>query len=82
MIRLVIATPVRLIGDLIQVECRNQPDIRIAGCVNNKAMALALKDQCDVMLVSHTMEDALSLVQTIGRSTKVVCDRYHGHAQC
>lgn len=68
MIRLVIATPVRLMSDLIQVACRNQPDIRIVGCAADKTMALALRDQCDVLLVSHAMEDALALTQTIGKS--------------
>jgi len=69
MIRLVIATPVRLMSDLIQVACKNQPDIRIVGCVVDKAQALALQDQCDVLLVSQSMPEALGLVQQIGKST-------------
>lgn len=66
MIRLIIATPVRLMSDLIQVACRNQADIQIVASVGDKAQALAVRDRCDVMLVSHSMDEALALVQQLG----------------
>ena len=69
MIRVLVVTPVRLLSDLIQVACKNQPDIRVVGCVSEKAQALGYQNDCDVMLVSHAVEDVLTLIQTYGRST-------------
>jgi len=64
MIRVLVVTPVRLLSDLIQVACKNQPDIRVIGCVSEKAQALGYQNDCDVMLVSHAVEDVLTLIQT------------------
>ncbi|HZQ08344.1 MAG TPA: response regulator transcription factor [Anaerolineae bacterium] len=71
MIRVLIVTPVRLIGDLLQVVCSSQADLSVVGCVSDKAQALANKARCDVMLVSHSLENngALSLLQAAGRPT-------------
>jgi two-component system, NarL family, nitrate/nitrite response regulator NarL len=66
MIRVLVVTPVRLLSDLIQVACKNRPDLAVIGCVKEKAEALPYRDQCDVMLVSHAVPDILSLVQTFG----------------
>jgi two-component system, NarL family, nitrate/nitrite response regulator NarL len=69
MTRVLIVTTVRLLSDLIQVACKNQPDLTVVGCVDTKAQALTYQNRCDVILVSHDVEDALTLVQTFGRST-------------
>lgn len=65
MTRVLIVTPVRLMGDLLQVVCCSQADLSVVGCVSDKAQALANKDRCDVMLVSHSLENngAFSLLQ-------------------
>lgn len=67
MIRVLVVTPVRLFSDLIQVACQDQPDLRVIGCVTDKTQADTFRNKCDVMLVSHAVEDALMLVQTFGR---------------
>lgn len=69
MIRVLVVTPVRLLSDLIQVACKNQPDLKVIGCVTQKADALPFRDQCDVMLVSHAVPDIFSLLQTYGPQT-------------
>lgn len=67
MIRVLVVTPVRLFSDLIQVACRDQQDVQVIGCVTDKTQAETFRNKCDVMLVSHDVENALSLVQTFGR---------------
>lgn len=67
MIRVLVVTPVRLLSDLIQAVCKNQPDLRVIGCVSQTAEAVAYQDKCDVMLVSHTVEDLFALIQMQGR---------------
>jgi DNA-binding NarL/FixJ family response regulator len=67
MIRVLIVTPVRLMSDLIQVACATQPDLQVVGCVSDRMQAAPYHDQCDVVLISHATDDALSLVQALGR---------------
>jgi DNA-binding NarL/FixJ family response regulator len=52
----------------VQGICNNQSDLQIAASVATKMQALALANQCDVILVSHGWEDALDLVQAIGKA--------------
>ncbi len=66
LIRVLIVTSVRLWSDLIRVTCASQPDLTVVGSVTNKAQALAFRDRCDVMLVSHEVEDAVGLIKTSG----------------
>src|SRR6266536_3331028 len=67
MIRVLVVTPIRLLSDLIQVACKNQPDLRVIGCVSQKADTIPYQTQCDVILVSHAVEDIFSLIQIYGR---------------
>lgn len=69
MIRVLVVTPVRLVSDLIQVACQDQPDLQVIGCVTDKQQAETYRNKCDVMLVSHAVTDALYLAQTFGRHT-------------
>lgn len=69
--RVLIVTTVRLLSDLIQVACKNQPNLTVVGCVNDKTQALAYGNRCDVMLVSHDVQDALAIVQTYGRAASL-----------
>jgi len=69
MVRVLIVTPVRLVSDLLSYACKNQPDLKVVGAVTDKAQALSFQNRCDVMLVSHEIDDALTLVQTSGRTT-------------
>jgi DNA-binding NarL/FixJ family response regulator len=66
MIRVLIVTNVGLWSDLIRFTCASQPDITVSGCVNTKPQALAERDDCDVMLVSHDVQDNLELIKAIG----------------
>jgi two-component system, NarL family, nitrate/nitrite response regulator NarL len=66
MTNVLIVTTTRLMSDLIQTACKNQPDLNVVGRVTNKAQALAEKNRCDVMLVSYDVPDALDLISTIG----------------
>jgi len=67
MIRVLIVTRVRLVSDLLYYACKNQPDLTVVGSVSDKAQALSFQHRCDVMIVSHEIDDALALVQTFGR---------------
>lgn len=62
-IRVLVVTPVRLMGDLIESICKNQADLAVVGTVTDKAQALAYQKRCDVVVLSHELPDALSLVQ-------------------
>lgn len=68
MIRVLIVTPVRLMSDLIQDMCKNQPDLTVVGSVTDQAQAMAYRNRCDVILLSYELENALSLVQTLRRT--------------
>lgn len=68
MIRVLIVTPVRLMSDLIQDMCKNQSDLIVVGSVADQAQAMAYRSRCDVILLSHEMENALALVQTFRRT--------------
>jgi len=67
MVRVLIVTRVRLVSDLLHYVCKNEPDLTVVGSVSDKAAALSFQHRCDVMLVSHEIDDALALVQTFGR---------------
>jgi len=66
MTNVLIVTTSRLMSDLIQTACKNQPDLNVVSRVTNKAQALAEKNRCDVMLVGYDVPDALPLISTIG----------------
>lgn len=65
MIRVLIVTPVRLMSDLISSICKNQSDLTVVGTVSDRTQALSYQNRCDVMLISHELKDALSLVQAM-----------------
>lgn len=69
MIRVLVVSPVRLISDLIQTTCREQPDIQVVGAVASKQDALAFASNCDVMLISAALPDGggLELIQALDR---------------
>lgn len=69
MTRVLIATTVRLLSDLIQVACKNHSDLEIIGTVNDSAHVFANAAHCDVLLVSYDIPNALSIVQHFGRKT-------------
>jgi DNA-binding NarL/FixJ family response regulator len=66
MINVLIVTTTRFMSDLIQMACKNQPDLTVVGCVMEKALALANKNRCDVMLISYDVPDALELITSVG----------------
>jgi DNA-binding NarL/FixJ family response regulator len=66
MTNVLIVTTTRFMSDLIQMACKNQPDLAVVACVNDKAQALANKNRCDVMLVSYDVPDALELIASVG----------------
>jgi two-component system nitrate/nitrite response regulator NarL len=66
MTNVLIVTTTRLMSDLIQMACKNQPDLNVVACVSDKAQALANKNRCDVMLISHDVPDALELIASVG----------------
>lgn len=67
MIRFFVVTNVRLLSDLIQGACANQPDLEFVGTLTGKPEALRRARECDVMLVNHDIRDAISLTQELGR---------------
>lgn len=71
MIRVLIITPLRLMSDLIEVACASQPDLHVIGSVTDPAQAASYYAGCDVVLVSHAADDALSLVRSSGRSVSM-----------
>lgn len=66
MIRFFVVTNVRLLSDLIQAVCANQPDLEMVGTLTGKTEALQRARECDVILLSHDVKDALSLTQMLG----------------
>ncbi len=67
MIRILIVTSVRLMSDLLQAAFANQPDLQVVGCVEEQSLALHYRDTCDVVVVSHEIQDALGLIQALRR---------------
>lgn len=66
MTRVWIVTTARLLSDLIQVACQNEPDLEIIGTVQDKTQALANAKNCDVMLVNHDHPDVFLLLKHFG----------------
>ncbi len=66
MIRVLIATPVRLMSDMIQRICAEQTDLAVTECVSNKKEALERRDKCDVLVVSAALPEngALDILRT------------------
>jgi two-component system, NarL family, nitrate/nitrite response regulator NarL len=67
MIRVLIVTPVRLLGDLIENVCSAQPDLQVVGTVEQKQEALQRCKTCDVIVASAALPDngALELIQNL-----------------
>lgn len=69
MIRVLMVTPVRLMSDLIQKICAEQPDLHVVGCAATKQDGLDKREACDVLLVSAALPDngALDLIHACAR---------------
>lgn len=55
MIRVLIASPVRLVADLLEVVIKNQADMQVVGYVASAQAALEQKSTCDVIMASVTL---------------------------
>jgi DNA-binding NarL/FixJ family response regulator len=70
MIRLLVVTPIELIGNVIAATLEDEPDISVVGCVTSVDEALARVEEADVLLVSPRLADegALTLTTTIAEN--------------
>jgi two-component system, NarL family, nitrate/nitrite response regulator NarL len=71
MIRVLIIDEVPLISNVLAAMLKEEPDIRVVGCVTNLDEATPYLDKCNLALVSTTMPDdtALKLIRSLTRST-------------
>jgi two-component system, NarL family, nitrate/nitrite response regulator NarL len=77
MMRVLIAHDVRLMGSLIALALKNEPDVEVVGCATTIDEALELAPQCDLALVRSSMSEsgAYELTSAIAKqypSVKVI----------